>query len=310
MILKKNHINNELSHKKLNHIKNGNNTQCSSFVIGNYCQRRDSKFNTMKCKYETSSRNKIFNSNTSTHKTNNNSMITLCVQNQLTAKNKRPQSATIIRSINNYIHKNNNYKNNSKNTSKNISHSLYRSQTNLHINNKIYKKLKPKYLMEFLKKSKNIKNSYKKQLKDVHMNRNTRELMEIAEKEIKMKDPEYHKKQIFKNILKIKKTINYAHKMRDELKYKMIYYGPGSINNKVYIRKKSANLIRFCDTICHMRDEKFYMYQKLLKDLYPNLTKDVFKIKYKVSERDTFNEKRMKDNEEKINKLILSLKKH
>lgn len=306
MFLKKNHINNELNHKKQNHIKNGNNTQCSSFIIGNYCQRRDSKFNTMKYKNDTSSRNKIFNSNTSTHKTNNNSMITLCVQNQLTANNKRPQSATIIRSINDYIHKNYNYKNNSKN----IYLSLYRSQTSLHINNKIYKKLKPKYLMEILKKSKNIQNSYKKDLKDVHMNRNTRELMEIAEKEIKMKDPEYHKKQIFKNILKIKKTINYAHKMRDELKYKMIYYGPGSINNKVYIRKKSANLIRFCDTICHMRDEKFYMYQNLLKDLYPNLTKDLFKKKYKISERDNINEKKMKDNEEKINKLILLLKKH
>ena len=103
------------------------------------------------------------------------------------------------------------------------------------------------------------------------MKKQTQDMMKIAKKEIDMKDPEYHKKQIFKNIIKVKKTLKYVKKMRHEQKYNMEYYGPGNINNKGYIRKKNANLIRFCDQICHMKDEKFYMYQKLLNELYPNL---------------------------------------
>ena len=86
--------------------------------------------------------------------------------------------------------------------------------------------------MSFIQNLDDIKNSYKKDLKNVYMNKNTKELMEIAKKEIDMKDPEYHKKQIFKNIIKVKKTLKYVKKMREEQKYKMDYFGPGNINNK------------------------------------------------------------------------------
>ena len=146
-----------------------------------------------------SSINRFFNSNTSTNKINNSSMITLCYPKSFITKNKRPQSANInSSSINNYNFKKCNYKNiSSCNSSKNFSNSRYKTLSNFYFDNLNYSKLKPKYLMDFLKNSKKIKNSYKKELKNVYLKRKTKELMEIVEKEIKIKDPEYHKKHIF-----------------------------------------------------------------------------------------------------------------
>ena len=98
--------------------------------------------------------------------------------------------------------------------------------------------------------------------------------------------------------------------MRDDEKHQIDYFGPGSIDNKAYIRKKNADLIRFCDAICHMKDEQFYMYQKLFSELYPNLTKNAIKIKFALPKRDIVNEKKMKENEDKINRLISLYKYH
>ena len=312
MILNKSKKINDNNFRKRNHLKNASKIQNSSVIVGDFYQRRDNKLYTYKIKKDSSSINRIFNSNTSTNKINNSSMITLCYPKSYTTKSRRPQSANInSSSINNYAFKKGNYKNiSSYNSSKNFSHSHYKTLSDFYFDNLNYSKLKPKYLMDFLKNSKKIKNSYKKELKDVHMKRKTQELLEIAKKEIKLKDPEYYKKQIFKSIIKVKKTLNYVQKMRGEQKYMMDYYGPGNIDNKGYIRKKNANLIRFCDQICHMKDEKFYIYSKLLNDLYPHLLKNAVKIKYKISERDPINEKKMQENEEKINKLISVLKKH
>ena len=52
--------------------------------------------------------------------------------------------------------------------------------------------------------------------------------------------------------------------MREEIKCKVEYFGPSNLDNKVYIRKKNANLIRFSYAICHMKDIKFYQYKKIL----------------------------------------------
>ena len=311
MIIDKNKKYNHFNKRAINNIKNGANTQNSSTIIINPYHRKVKKFYT-KLIYDVSSRNKIFNSNTSTNKINNSSMITLCYPKNYTTKNKRPQSATIGHtSIKDYAHKTNKFKYIPYfNNSKNFSRSRYRTLSNIYFDNINYSKLRHNYLMDFIKNLDNIKNSYKKDLKNVYMNKNTKELMEIAKKEIDMKDPEYHKKQIFKNIIKVKKTLKYVKKMREEQKYKMDYFGPGNINNKGYIRRKNANLIRFCDQICHMKDEKCYLYQKILKELYPNILKTAFKIKYKISQREPINEKKIKDNENKIKKLLLGFQKH
>ena len=312
MILNKSKKYNEHNYRKINFYKYGSNTQNSSTIVGKIHQKKERKLNLNKFRKESSTVHKVFNSNTSTNKINNSSMITVCYPNYYTTKNKRPQSATINRpSVKRYTFKKNNYKNiSSYNSSKNFSHSRFRTLSNIYFENDSYSKLKPIYLMKFLHNSSNLKNSYKKDLRDIYMKRQTKEMMKIAKKEINMKDPEYHKKQIFKNIIKVKKTLKYVKKMRLEQKYNMEYYGPGNINNKGYIRKKNANLIRFCDQICHMKDEKFYMYQKLLNELYPNLLKNAVKIKYKMSERDPINEERMEENLKKIYKLIAIIKKH
>ena len=310
MILNKSKKINENNFIKGKFLKKASNTQNSSVIVENFYLRKDSKLNIYKLKNDYSSINKFFNSNTSTNKINNSSMITLCYPKSYTTKNKRPQSANINRSsINNYAFKKKNYRNiSSCNSSKNFSRSRYKTLSNFYFDNSDYSKLKPKYIMDLLKNSKKIKNSYNKEIKNVHLKRKTYELLEIAEKEIKMKDPEYHKKEIFKSIINVKKTMNYVKKMRDEQKYMMDYYGPGNIDNKGYIRKKNANLIRFCDQICHMKDEKFYMYSKLLNELYPYLLKNAVKVKYKMSERGPINEKKMKENEEKIKKIISTFK--
>lgn len=312
MILNKSKKFIENNFRKINFYKYGSNTQNSSTIIGKIPQKKERILNVNKFNFGSSIVHKAFNSNTSTNKINNSSMITVCYPHYYTTKNKRPQSATINRSsLKRYTFNKNNYKNiSSYNSSKNFSHSRLRTLTNIYFENINYSKLKPRYLMNFLHDSNNLKNSYKKDLRDIHMKKQTQDMMKIAKKEIDMKDPEYHKKQIFKNIIKVKKTLKYVKKMRHEQKYNMEYYGPGNINNKGYIRKKNANLIRFCDQICHMKDEKFYMYQKLLNELYPNLLKNAVKIKYKMSERDPINEEKMEENLKKIYKLIAIIKKH
>ena len=303
---------NEHNSKKLFHSKYGSNTQNSSILAGSVSQRRR-KLNTNRIKKDSSTMNAIFSGNVSTNKVNNSSMITVYYPNHNIIKNKRPQSATLNRSsIKNYNYRKHYFRSvSSCDSSKNFSNSRHRTLTNFYFENIGYFKLRSKYLMDFLHNSKTLKDSYKKDLKNVYMNKKTREIMKIAKKEIKMKDPEYHKKQIFKNIIKVKKTLKFVQKMREEQKYQMEYYGPGNINNKGYIRKKNANLIRFCDQICQMKDEQFYKYQKLLNELYTNLLKNAVKIKYKITERKTSNEKKkMETNEKKINKLISYLTKH
>ena len=315
VILKKNDKDfNYFNYRKINHNKYDikYNSKNNSLIIGNKLTYRETKLDENKFKNDTSTKNKIFNSNNSTNKVNNSSTITVFYPKYYKAKNKRPKSANIYnRTIHDYLYKKNKYKYiSSSNTSKNFSHSKYRTLTTRFFNNSDYSKLRSNYLLEFLKESSNIKNSYKKDLINVYMKKDTRDLMKIAKKEIKMKDPEYHKKQIFKNIIKVKKTLKYVKKMREEQKFKMDYFGPGNINNKGYIRKKNANLIRFFDEICHMKDEKFYMYHKLLNELYPNLLKNAVKKKYKMPEKEYINEKEMEKNEETIKKLISILKKH
>ena len=59
-----------------------------------------------------------------------------------------------------------------------------------------------------------------------------------------------------------------------------------------------------------MKDEQFYMYKKLLSELYPNLIKNAIKIKFTIPKKDIINEKKMKENEEKINRLIFLYKYH
>ena len=214
----------------------------------------------------------------------------------------RPETVTNTKSIEEYNNRLNKSKNNkSSNNSKNLSLSLYKKKQKFFSNYK--NKLKPEYLMNFVKKSDKIKQSYENDL-EVNMTKQTRDLLKIAEDEIKMNDPDYHQKQIFKNILHVKKTLKFIRKMRAEKKTKVQYFGPGNINNESFIRTKHANLVRFCDSICHMKDDKFYEYRQLLNDLYPNLTKQVFKEKYQVQEKDMVYEKKCNENRHKIDRLF------
>ena len=169
-------------------------------------------------------------------------------------------------------------------------------------------KLKPKYLMEFVNKSNKIKKSYEKDF-DIVLPNNDKKLLKIAQNEINMKDPEYHRKQIFKNVLYVKQTIRFAKKMRNEHKVKVKYSGLGNIGNESIMRKKNANLIRFCDNICRMTDDKFYGYRKLLNELYPTLTKEVFKEKYQISEKNSFYEMKCNENLMKIKRLFSLMQK-
>ena len=289
----------EYKYKSYNSLRYGtnNNNQNDSNMIGNQYERRAKKLLTNKTKNESMSisRNKKYNSNNSTKMINNYSLMIQYRPKSAANKKKRPQSATYGRTLNEYKQKKfkGKYKYySSYNSSKNYSRSVNKTQINPYFDNKEYKKLKPKYLMEILNKSKRLKRSYKNELKISHMKKNTEKLMDIAKKEIEMKSPDYQKKNIFKNFIKIKKTINYAQKMRDDEKHQIDYFGPGSIDNKAYIRKKNADLIRFCDAICHMKDEQFYMYQQLFNELYPNLTKNAIKIKFTMPKKGIVNEKK------------------
>ena len=310
---------NEYQYKKYNSLiygtNNNNNNQNDSNIIGSQYERKGKKLFTNKIKNESSSksRNKKYNPNNSTKLINNCSLIMQYHPKSTVNKKKRPQSATYGRTLYGYDQKKpkGKYKYcSSCNSSKNYSRSLYKTQINPYFDNKEYKKLKSKYLMEILNKSKRLKSSYKKELKISHIKKCTEKLMNIAKKEMEMKSPDYQKKNIFKNFIKIKKAISYAQKMRDDEKHQIIYFGPGSIDNKAYIRKKNADLIRFCDAICHMKDEQFYKYKKLLSELYPNLTKNAIKIKFTMPKKGIVNEKKMKENEEKINRLISLYKYH
>jgi len=189
---------------------------------------------------------------------------------------------------------------------KNLSLSLYKPNKNYFSNYR--KELKPEYLMEFVNKSNKIQNSYKNDL-EINLPKKDKKLLKIAKNEINMKDPEYHRKQIFKNILYVKKTLKYVRKMRNEHKVQVKYSGVGNTNNESIMRKKNANLLRFCDNICHMNDEKFYQFRKVLNDFYPTLTKEVFKEKYQVSEKNYINEMRCNENLLKIERLFLAMQK-
>ena len=55
--------------------------------------------------------------------------------------------------------------------------------------------------------------------------------------------------------------------MREEIKCKVEYFGPNNLDNKVYIRKKNANLIRFSDAICHISPYFFPLCYLMPKDM-------------------------------------------
>ena len=189
---------------------------------------------------------------------------------------------------------------------KNLFLSLYRPNKCYFTNYK--HELKPQYLMEFVNKSNKIQKSYKNDL-EIHLPKKDKNLLKIAENEINMKDPEYHRKQIFKNVLQVKKTIRYVKKMRDEHKVRVKYSGIGNTNNESIMRKKNANLLRFCENICHMTDDKFYKYRKVLNEFYPTLTREVFKEKYQISEKNYVNEIKCNENLLKIQRLFLAMQK-
>ena len=309
--IKKN-INENILNKR-NTLRSEKNTLNYSIISGDQYKKRIKKININKLDNESLTRNKKENINNSK---NNNyySMLTSLYnpKNEINTK-KRPQSAiNILGGIkkDNYYKKSKNKYCSTCNSSKNYSRSLYGTQTNIYFDKKKYKILKPKYLTKFIQNSKKLKNSYKNDLKNVYLKKTSQSLIDIAKEEIEMKDPNYHNKQMFKNLIKIKKTLKYAFKMRDDEKFKMEYFGPGNIENTAYIRKRSANLLRFYDSIYHMNDEQFFKYKKLILEFYPNLTKKVIKVKYKIPKRIEINEEKIKNNEKKINKLISLLKKH
>ena len=223
------------------------------------------------------------------------------------SKNNRPQSATMTNSINEYNYKPINSKNKSQNLSKKyISLSLYRPKKDYFSSYKNI--LKPEILMKFIKNSKKMKKSYQKDL-EVNMNSKTKKLLKIAENEINMKDPDFYHKQIFKNVLQVKKTMKAVQRMRDEHKTKVRYFGPGNINNESLMRTKNAKIVNFCDSITLMKDDKFYEYRKVLNKMYPNLSKGVFKQKYQISEKDEIYEKKCNDNKLKIDRLFALIQK-
>lgn len=218
----------------------------------------------------------------------------------------RPQSAESTNSINEYNYRTNRSKYKSTNCSKNLSVSLYRTNKNYFSNYRDI--LQPDRLTKFVNKSQKIQSSYKNDL-EANLSNKEKKWLKIAKDEINMKDPDYHHRQIFKNVLQVKKTLRAVRKMRAEKKTKVKYYGPGNINNESIIRSKNANLIRFCDSICHMKDDKFYDYRKFLNDFYPTLTKNVFKEKYQIPEKNDFYEKKCNENQIKINRLFAAIHK-
>ena len=162
--------------------------------------------------------------------------------------------------------------------------------------------------MKFVKKSKKIQSSYKKDF-DVYLPKKTQSLLKTAEDEINMKDPDFYHRQIFKNVLEVKKTLRFVRRMRAENKTRVKYYGPGNVNNESLMRTKNANLIRFCDSIIHMKDDKFYKYRTFLNEYYPTLTKETFKQKYQISEKDDVYLRKCNENQLKIDRLFAIMQK-
>ncbi len=246
-------------------------------------------------------------------KNNNSAIYLLNKHNNYKNKNIKnctiihPESATISKSISEYNYKlNKSKKNKSPNNSKNLSISLYKNKQT-HFSN--YKnQLKPEYLMNFVKKLNKIKQTYENDF-EINMSKQTKKLLKIAEDEINMKDPSYHQREIFKNVLYKKKTIKFIRKMRAEKKAKVKCYGPGNINNEIYMREKHANLVRFCDYICNIKDDKFYEYRRFLNEFYPNITKKVFKEKYQIPEKNMVYEQRCNKNQHIIERLLLLMQK-
>ena len=173
--------------------------------------------------------------------------------------------------------------------------------------------LKPDILLKFLNYSKEVEKSFKDNL-DVNMNKKTKKLLKIAKNEIKLKDPNYNQKNVFRNILQVKKTIKQAKRMRNENKIKVKYSGPGNINNEIYIRKKNGNLLRFFEMISQMKDDNFYTYRKVLNDFYPTLSQKAIKEKYQPQEKNVINnfdiyESKCNENSLKINQLLTFIQK-
>ena len=173
--------------------------------------------------------------------------------------------------------------------------------------------LKPDILLKFLNYSKEVEKSFKDNL-EVNMNKKTKKLLKIAQNEIKLKDPNYNQKNVFRNILQVKKTIKQAKRMRNENKIKVKYSGPGNINNEIYIRKKNGNLLRFFEMISQMKDDNFYTYRKVLNDFYPTLSQKAIKEKYQPQEKNVINnfdiyESKCNENSLKINQLLTFIQK-
>ena len=173
--------------------------------------------------------------------------------------------------------------------------------------------LRPDILLKFLNYSKEVEKSFKDNL-EVNMNKKTKKLLKIAQNEIKLKDPNYNQKNVFRNILQVKKTIKQAKRMRNENKIKVKYSGPGNINNEIYIRKKNGNLLRFFEMISQMKDDNFYTYRKVLNDFYPTLSQKAIKEKYQPQEKNVINnfdiyESKCNENSLKINQLLTFIQK-
>ena len=222
------------------------------------------------------------------------------------------QIETIPNTIYAYDDKENKNKKINLNKIKNLSFSLNNKNNKNYFSH--YKgTLKPDILLKFLNYSKEVEKSFKDNL-EVNMNKKTKKLLKIAQNEIKLKDPNYNQKNVFRNILQVKKTIKQAKRMRNENKIKVKYSGPGNINNEIYIRKKNGNLLRFFEMISQMKDDNFYTYRKVLNDFYPTLSQKAIKEKYQPQEKNVINnfdiyESKCNENSLKINQLLTFIQK-
>ena len=222
------------------------------------------------------------------------------------------QIETIPNTIYAYDDKENKNKKINLNKIKNLSFSLNNKNNKNYFSH--YKgTLRPDILLKFLNYSKEVEKSFKDNL-EVNMNKKTKKLLKIAQNEIKLKDPNYNQKNVFRNILQVKKTIKQAKRMRNENKIKVKYSGPGNINNEIYIRKKNGNLLRFFEMISQMKDDNFYTYRKVLNDFYPTLSQKAIKEKYQPQEKNVINnfdiyESKCNENSLKINQLLTFIQK-
>ena len=292
---------NKYHQKSYSTLRKSPNLSNSSMILNNSTKRTLNPIKTKNKSVSNSKENE--GNNSSKYKIYNfikNKMI-----NEKITNSQSDKSTDSINEHNPLTYRPKNYR--SINNSKYSSISLYKPFKHFFSNYK--SKLMPEYLMKFAQKAKKIKDSYEKDF-IINLANHNKKLLEIAEDEINMKDPEYHKKQIFKNVLEVKKTLKYVRKMRAEKKSKVKYLGPGNINNETIIRTKNANLLRFCDSICHMKDDKFYEYRTMINKFYPTLSKGAFKNKYDIPQKDYINEKKCNDNLLEINRLFLLIQKN